>query len=109
MRRARVRPGEDVDNGDIAENLNFRQKLTAALKSNYSTDIYDVLSKMLERDASHRITAKVDQSFCSFSNTHLYQTSSRFYLRSVIKTIENVWSKSGKMQPPNVLILRGGD
>ena len=67
MRRARVSPGEDVDDrvtSDIVENLNFRQKLTAALKSNYSTDIYDILSKMLERDASHRITAKVDQSFC---------------------------------------------
>ena len=59
-------PGEDVDDrvtsaSDIVENLNFRQKLTAALKSNYSTDIYDILSKMLEREASHRITAKVNQ------------------------------------------------
>ena len=68
MRKARVSPGEDEDvddrvTSDIVENLNFRQKLTAALKSNYSPDIYDILSKMLERDASHRITAKVDQSF----------------------------------------------
>ena len=67
-------PGEDVDDrvtSDIVENLNFRQKLTAALKSNYSTDIYDILSKMLERDASHRITAKVDM-ILFFSNTHLF-------------------------------------
>ena len=74
MRRARVSPGEDVDDrvtSDIVENLNFRQKLTAALKSNYSADIHDILSKMLERDASHRITAKVDK-ILFLSNTHLF-------------------------------------
>ena len=56
-----MRPGDDNDIMVIRETLkaSFRQKLTVALKCNYSEDMFDVVSKMLERDPSHRVTAKV--------------------------------------------------
>ena len=59
MKSPLVRPGDDVDIMVIRETFNFRQKLTVALKNHYSEDMFDVVSKMLERDSSHRVTAKV--------------------------------------------------